>query len=103
MEMIQFNQSTADPCIYIKASGTLAIVAVYVDDLIVLTSIAEEMQHIKKNLTLKFEMKDMGKFHYCLGISIEHNEAEKYLLLHQKQYILNMLEKYSLSDYLYSC
>ena len=98
MELIQFNQGTADPCIYIRESGTVAIVVVYVDDLIIITSTAEEMQHIKKNLALKFEMKDMGKLHYCLGISIEHNEVEKYLLLHQKQYILNVLEKYSLSE-----
>ena len=48
MKPIHFKQGTADPCIYIKASSTLAIVAVYVDDLIVITSTAEEMQHIKK-------------------------------------------------------
>jgi len=37
----------------------------------------------------------MGKLHYCLGINIEHNEEDKYLLLHQKQYVLSMLAKYS--------
>jgi len=55
------------------------------------------MQQIKKNLALWFQMKDMGKLHNCLGINIEQNEADKYLLIHQKQYILNMLEKYKLS------
>ena len=43
-------------------------------------------------------MKDMGKLHYCLGIDIEQNEVDKSLLMHQKQYILNMLEKYQLSE-----
>ena len=43
-------------------------------------------------------MKDLGKLHYCLGISIEQDEERKCLWLHQKQYILNMLEKYSLSN-----
>jgi len=42
-------------------------------------------------------MKDMGKLHYCL-INIEQNEADKCLLIHQKQYIFNMLEKYKLSE-----
>ena len=97
MDEIYFNQSTADPCVYIKESGTLAIVAVYVDDLIVIASTVEEIQWIKKSLALQFQMKDMGKLHYCL-INIEQNEADKCLLIHQKQYIFNMLEKYKLSE-----
>ena len=92
------TKGTADPCIYIKESGTLAIVAVYVDDLIVIASTVVEMQQIKKSLALQFQMKDMGKLHYCLGINIEQNEVDKSLLMHQKQYILNMLEKYQLSE-----
>jgi len=72
-EEIHFNQGTADPCIYIKESGTLAIVAVYVDDLIVIASTVEEMQQIKKSLVLQFQLKLMGKLHYCLGINIAQN------------------------------
>ena len=37
----------------------------------------------------------MGKLHYCLGINIEQIEENKYLLWHQKQYIMNILAKYS--------
>ena len=43
-------------------------------------------------------MKDMGKLHYCLGIHVEQDEQQQCLWIHQKQYILNMLEKYSLSE-----
>ena len=71
MEEIHFNQGTAYPCIYIKESGTLAILAVYVDDLVVIASTVEKMQQIKKGFTLQFQMKDMGKLHYCLRINIE--------------------------------
>jgi len=39
-------------------------------------------------------MKDMGKLHYCLGVTVEHDEQQKYVWIHQKQYILNMLKKY---------
>ena len=44
MTLLQFKQSTADPCIYVKVTDTIAVVAVYVDDLIVMTKTAEEMQ-----------------------------------------------------------
>ena len=98
MEVIQFKQSTADPCIYVKMTDAIAILAVYVDDLIVMASTLEEMQQIRETLKSRFQMKDLGKLHYCLGISIEQDEERKCLWLHQKQYILNMLEKYSLSN-----
>ena len=39
-------------------------------------------------------MKDMGKLPYCLGVSIEQDEEHKC----QRQYILNMLEKYGLTN-----
>ena len=98
MIQIQFMQGTADPCIYVRAADTIAIVSVYVDDLIVMTKTAEEMQQIKESLASHFQMKDVGKLHYCLGINIEQNEEQKCLKIHQKQYILNMLKKYSLFD-----
>ena len=98
MEQIHFKQSTADPCIDVRTVDVMAIIAVYVDDLIVMTKTLEEMQQIKKSLASHFQMKDMGKLHYCLGIHVEQDEQKQCLWIHQKQYILNMLEKYSLSE-----
>ena len=33
MESLGFAQSTADPCVYVKSSDPMVIIAVYVDDL----------------------------------------------------------------------
>ena len=70
MESVNFKQSTADPCIFVKAeeTGEMAIVAVYVDDLIIVTRTNEKMKEIKKSLTSMFKMKDLGELHHCLGI-----------------------------------
>ena len=40
------------------------------------------------------EIQDEGKvkLHYYLGVTAEQDEEHKYLMLHQKQYILNMLD-----------
>jgi len=94
MTQIQFQQCTADPCIYVRSAGTICIVAIYVDDLIVMTKTVEELRQIKEGLASYFQMKDVGKLHYCLGINIEQNEEKKCLWMYQRQYILNMLEKY---------
>ena len=64
MESIRFKQSAADPCVYIRTADTMTIVAVYVDDLIVIAKMVEEMQKVKETLAARFRIKDMGKLHY---------------------------------------
>ena len=96
MEQIHFKQSTADPCIYVRTVDVNAIIAVYVDDLIVMTKTLEEMQQIKSGITLPDERH--GQITLLFGIHVEQDEQKQCLWIHQKQYILNMLEKYSLSE-----
>ena len=98
MESIGFKQSTADPCVYVRSTETLAVVAIYVDDLIIVTQTTAEMQELKNNLAAQFKMKDLGKLHYCLGISIKQDDKNKCLWLHQNQYIDNILHNYGLSE-----
>ena len=98
LESIGFKQNTADPCVFCRTVGTMAVIAVYVDDLILSIKTSQEMQEAKESLQARFKMKDMGKLHYCLGISIEQEEDEKCVWIHQKQYILSIIEKYGLTD-----
>lgn len=100
LQSLNFKQSTADPCIFVKteATGEKVIVAVYVDDLIVVAKTNKKMIERKGELAQKFKVKDLGKMHYCLGITVEHDEAKKCLWLHQKPYITAMLKKFGLSE-----
>ena len=60
------------PCIFIKKSETgFAIIVVYVDDLNLVETL-EELTRTTKYLKTKFEMKDIGKTKFCLGLQIEH-------------------------------
>ena len=48
LEFINFKQCTADPCVFISSGGPdLTIIAVYVDDLIVITKTPETMKKIR--------------------------------------------------------
>ena len=59
MESSGFKQSVADPCIFVKRKkDNFAIIAVYVDDLIIVTQDEEMMREIKKSLTMRFKIKD---------------------------------------------
>ena len=51
LKKLGFIQSTGDPCIYIKSSGELFIIAVYVDDLI----LAGENEETYKKLSKRFQ------------------------------------------------
>ena len=46
---------------YIRNAETMIIVAVYVDDLIVIAETEEEMKKVKQSLSAQFKMKDMNK------------------------------------------
>ena len=60
------------PYMFIKKSHSgLAIVAVYVDDMNLIGTPAE-LEEIAAHLKSEFEMKDLGKTRYCLGLEIEH-------------------------------
>ena len=74
------------------------MIAVCVDDLILITETEDEIFRVKKDLKVKFQMKDMGQLHYCLGINIERDNKEGVLWIHQHMFILNMIRKYGQMD-----
>ena len=54
-----------------KSSTEFCIISVYVDDLNIIgneTNINEAYHRLKT----EFEMKDLGKTKYCLGLQLEH-------------------------------
>ena len=74
----------------------MEVIAVCVDDLMLLAETSEEMQQIEKSITDAFKMKDMGELHYCLGVNIHIDDNG--IVLCERQYLLRLLEKYGLLD-----
>ena len=60
------------PCVFIKKiEASLTIIAVYVDDLNLIGTL-EGLLETANYLKNEFEMKDLGKTRYCLGLQIEY-------------------------------
>ena len=60
------------PCVFInKSHSRFVIVAVYVDDMNLIGT-PEELPRTASHLKSKFEMKDLGKTRYYLGLEIGH-------------------------------
>ena len=92
-----FTISLADPCVFYKwTNNDLAIIGVYVDDLILLVDLLCEMLDIKADLSSRFKMKDLGPLSYCLGIGIAQGNG--WMQLQQRQYLVNLLERFRLGD-----
>jgi hypothetical protein len=55
--------------VFVKSVNTkLAIVLVYVDDLIITGDCEEEILLIKQNLSDRFQMKELGQLKHFLGL-----------------------------------
>ena len=82
------------PCVFIKKSETgFAIIAVYVDDLN-LVGTPEELTNTAEYLKKEFEMKDLGKTKFCIGLQIEH--FSNGVLVHQSTYIKKILKRFNM-------
>ena len=82
------------PCVFIKKSKLgFAILAIYVDDINLFGTI-EELIKEATYLKDEFEMKDLGKTKYCLGLQIEHKSNR--ILIHQSTYVEKVLKKFNM-------
>ncbi|GKB23158.1 retrovirus-related pol polyprotein from transposon TNT 1-94 [Tanacetum coccineum] len=79
-----YKNDSICPCIFIKRTGSeYVIIVVYVDDLNIIGSLGE-LPKVMECLKKEFEMKDLGKTKFCLGLQIEHlNDG---ILVHQEAY-----------------
>ena len=80
-------------CMFIKKSHSrFAIVAVYVNDMNLIRTSAK-LEEIATHLKFEFEMKDLWKTRYCLGLEIEH--CLDRILVHQLNYTQKVLRRFN--------
>ena len=68
------------------------------DDIILAGSSEDRVKEVKAALSQKFEIKDMGKLHHFLGMSIVQNEENKTVWIGQPAYTKNVLKKFGMQD-----
>eukprot|EP00253_Pinus_taeda_P010016 PITA_10016 len=77
-----FSRCHSDNTVYTKKVGkSLIILVLYVDDLILTSSDPNLINHVKSNLKKKFEMTDLGHWHYFLGLQVLQSKEASPLLL----------------------
>ncbi|CAL0319322.1 unnamed protein product [Lupinus luteus] len=74
----------------------MIIICLYVDDLLITGSNKSEIAAVKKSLSSEFELSDLGKLAYFLGIEfVQHKDG---IFMHQKKYILEVLDRFNLLE-----
>lgn len=94
------TKSKADPCVYQTSNARdRLIVAVYVDDLLILSNKQTEIKELKEHLPQrKLYMKDLGKAQRFLGMNKINNSEEGEIKIHQKEYIEKALTRFQMEN-----
>lgn len=93
LKQMGFLQTTGDPCLYTAAEGEPLIIAVYVDDILPAGKSEDQLCKVKKTLSSRFSVKDMGVLSYFLGVNICQDPENGKIWLGQPTYCKSVLER----------
>jgi len=82
-------------CFYKKNISGFVIIVVYVDDLNIIET-TKEIKEAREHLKKEFEMKDLGKTRFFLGLQIEYTKNG--ILVHQSNYTERVLKRFNMEN-----
>ena len=71
---------------------------VFIDDITIASSSVAESDRIVEELSRAFKLRDLGPTSFLLGIEITRDRPNRHISLSQRQYIIDMLERYRFYD-----
>jgi hypothetical protein len=84
------------PCVFIRKSTIgFYIISIYVDELDIISH-TKDIDESRNHLKTEFEMKDLGKTKFCLGLQLEHLHTD--IFVHQSVYVQKILEKFNMDE-----
>jgi len=89
-----FDRLQANNCVYIY--GNDLILALYVDDIILFAQSIDRINEVKSLLMSEYDIRDLGRVSYLLGITVKHEEGK--IRLSQELYINKLLKMYGMDD-----
>ena len=88
---------SADTCVYqLRKGDLLVLVALYVDDLLLLSNSLNGLSALKHDLCKRFSKTDLGEASYILGIQIDHDRAARTLSISQREYVHKVLQRFEI-------
>ncbi|CAM8951770.1 unnamed protein product [Rhodiola kirilowii] len=87
-----YVQAQSDHTLFFKHTkeGKIAILIVYVDDIVLTGSDEVELRKLKDFLARQFEIKDLGHLKYFLGMEVAR--SKRGIVISQRKYVLDLLK-----------
>ena len=88
---LRLKKLESDNCVFFDND---LIIAVYVDDMVIVSSNIDRIDKFKKEISEKFKCTDLGVVKNILGINVQFEDNK--IFLNQKQYINTLIKKFNL-------
>lgn len=95
----RFCKCQVEHGVYVKVQeggASQLLICLYVDDLLVTGSNAKEIEEFKQVVKAEFEMTDLGRLTYFLGMEFLKTPAG--IVLHQRKYVTEVLRKFNMIE-----
>ena len=97
MKRFGYKQSNLDHTLSLRKKGDqITCLVIYVDDMVIIGNNSKEIDKLKRPLFQEFEMKDLGKLKYFLGIEVLR--SKRGIFINQRKYILDLLSEPGMMD-----
>ena len=94
-----FDRLDSDHSVYVfHVHMNVVMVALYVDDLILVGKHLEDVVKVKSILSNRFEMKDLGEIKYCLGIQVDRDRESRVIRLSQQKFVEEILRRFNMDQ-----
>ena len=94
-----FKQNLDKPCVYKRHQDKVVMFLIlYVDDILFIGNDVGVMSLVKIWLLSQFDIKDLGKANYILGIKLLRDQKNRMLCLSQAGYIDKILARFSMQN-----
>ena len=94
---IGFIQLHSDPCVFVRnRNDTQTIMAVYVDDFIIISSTSDENEKVYRGLEGQFKIKRIGEMKRFVGFEVERDRPNRILYLSQRRFAMELVERFGL-------
>ncbi|CAM8900301.1 unnamed protein product [Rhodiola kirilowii] len=92
--------SNYDTCLYFKNVNAKfpLYVLLYVDDILMISGDKNAIAKIKRDLSVHFDMKDLGHTKKILGVNILRDKQTKTIYLSQFDYLSKVVDKFGMKD-----
>ena len=99
MLTVDLTPTQSDPVVYTHGSGdSLVLLTLYVDDIVITGKDESVVGRLKRALTDRFTMSDMGEVSHILGMTVTRDNDQGTLSITQKDYVDHILERFGMDN-----